>query len=77
MNQQLPQFIHQRKNAAQYRAVSGSDIVDISPALVPNGAGSVGNVTSRLGIPCNGHRCSCCAIALNLARISDMESIEG
>ncbi len=40
-----------RKNAAQYRAISGIDIVGQDLALVANGAGSVGNVISRLGIP--------------------------
>jgi acetylornithine deacetylase/succinyl-diaminopimelate desuccinylase-like protein len=40
-----------RKNAAQYRAASGSDIVGTDLALVANGAGIVGNVMSRLGIP--------------------------
>lgn len=40
-----------RKNAAQYREISGSNIVDQDLPLVANGAGSVGNVISRLGIP--------------------------
>jgi len=40
-----------RKNAAQYRAVSGSTVIDQDLPLVANGAGSVGNVISRLGIP--------------------------
>lgn len=38
-----------QKNAAQYRATSGDEIQYL--ALVANGAGSVGNVISRLGIP--------------------------
>ncbi|MBL1176767.1 M20 family metallopeptidase [Pantanalinema sp. GBBB05] len=38
-----------QKNAAQYREASGNEIQDL--ALVANGAGSVGNVVSRLGIP--------------------------
>ncbi|MBD2311168.1 hypothetical protein H6G20_05780 [Desertifilum sp. FACHB-1129] len=38
-----------QKNAAQYRAASGDEIQYL--ALVANGAGSVGNVISRLGIP--------------------------
>jgi succinyl-diaminopimelate desuccinylase len=38
-----------QKNAAQYRVASGNEIQDL--ALVANGAGSVGNVISRLGIP--------------------------
>ncbi|HEY9621499.1 MAG TPA: M20/M25/M40 family metallo-hydrolase [Crinalium sp.] len=38
-----------QKNAAQYRVASENEIQDL--ALVANGAGSVGNVISRLGIP--------------------------
>lgn len=38
-----------RKNAVQYSVASGNEIQDL--ALVANGAGSVGNVIRRLGIP--------------------------
>ena len=40
-----------RKNATHYRAILGSNVTDRDLALVANGAGSVGNVISRLGIP--------------------------
>lgn len=40
-----------RKNAAHYKTISGSNIMDQDLPLVANGTGSVGNVISRLGIP--------------------------
>jgi len=46
-----------RRNAIQYGAVSPHGTVERDVALVANGAGSVGNVISRLGIPINAYGC--------------------